>query len=143
MADVKQYQEQIGNIFNTSWKRGRIRVEMSINNVDEAKRMLKTIRQQQKELRLIKKHVGADMSAIRKSYQSAIDKVGSGSGVAGLFIGKGRAAGIKASEKRQLRNKRDKALQPYNAVKLTIEDLLTQLDATKLRLEQYIQEQGA
>lgn len=140
MADVDHYQEAIAAVLNTEWKKGRIELEISVDSVEEAKQTLKQIRQQQKELRFIKKQISADIKAIRGGYQQAIANVGSGPGLAGFFIGKKNASEIKASQKRELRNRQNREIQPYEQAKQVIDNLLIQLDSIKLTFEKYILE---
>jgi hypothetical protein len=142
MADLEHYQDAIAGVFDTKWKKGKIQVEIHADNVEEARLMLKQLRQQQKEIRFIKKQISADVKTIRGRYQQAIANVGSGPGLSGFIFGKKNATGLKASQKRDLRNKQSRELEPYEQAKQVIDNLLVQLDSAKLTIEKYLMEQS-
>ena len=65
------------------------------------------------------------------------------SAIASLF-GKRKLAGqMRADEKRRLNAERDRKLSPYEDLKLTIDNLLVQMDAAKIRLGDLIEKAKA
>lgn len=133
MASPEQYWHRIKEL-------GLDHMEIQVSTVSEAKETLKHIRKLQKELRQIKKNINLDMKAIRALYSQKISTAASTtSGILSLF-GKRKLAGqLRADERRRLRMERDRTLQPYESLKLTIDDLLIQMDAAKERLQMFIE----
>jgi len=89
----------------------------------------------------MKRNVNLEMKTIRSAYRERMSTAASTSaGIVTLF-GKRKLAGqLRADEKRRLSRERDKALRPYENVKLTIDDLLVQMDSAKTKLEVFIEE---
>ena len=58
-----------------------------------------------------------------------------------LFYSRWRWSGsIRADEKRRLSSNRNKAIEPYENLKLSIDDMITQIESGKIRFEKYISE---
>lgn len=98
----------------------------------------------QKELRLVKKDLGLTIKAIRADYNAARAKIGTGvgAGVAwGLMKGHRRVLGqIHRMERLDLRRRLDAVLNPYLIVSRTIDEVLVQLDATKVLIDRVMLE---
>jgi len=112
VASAKQYGQQIKNL-------GLELMEIKVSSLSEMKR-----------------NVNLEMKTIRSAYRERMSTAASTSaGIVTLF-GKRKLAGqLRADEKRRLSRERDKALRPYENVKLTIDDLLVQMDSAKTKLE--------
>ena len=134
MTSPQEYRRRIKEL-------GLDRMEIRASSIPEAKDVLKRIRRLQKELRQIKKNINLDMKAIRAAYtQKMATAASTASGIVSLF-GKRKLAGqLRADEKRRLRMERDRVLQPYESLKLTIDDLLVQMDAAKDQIQMFIEE---
>lgn len=118
---------------------------ISCESVAEAKSAKRKIISAEKKLRLIKRNINQDMKAIRAEYRDRIGSAGQGAGnlLLQLTAGKRTASKIRAAEKRQLRAERDSRLEPYESVKLTIDDVLIQTRDAKQELDDYIAEARA
>lgn len=141
VTTISEYRRKVQEVITGQGKvkkDGNVRFEW--RTVEEARLVIKEIRLVQKQLRLIKKEVNQDIRTIRQVYKQHIANVGSGSGLAGFLIGKGRARSIKASEKRGLREEHDRKIEPYQQVKLIIDQTLTDFDGAKLKVEKFIAE---
>ena len=142
VTEASEYMERVAGVLGGD---GSLHLELSISSVDEAKLAHKRMVQQQKQLRQIKKEINQDMKNIRAAYKEASDNVqpsASSSIFGGLFGKKGYAKGNVAQQRRDLRQRRDGTLEPYNQAKLTIDDLLIQMDGAKLSIKNYIDEES-
>lgn len=119
-------------------------LEITASSPEEAKKVLAEMRQRQKELRQLKSMLNLDMKTIRNDYEQK--KQGAGEGgfaLIGLFGKRGLATQHRANAKRQINAKRDQELRPYQNIKMTIDDLLLQIDQIKIQFQQYIDEKKA
>ncbi len=134
MASPDEYLRQIKEL-------GLERMEITVSSIVEAKDTLKRIRGIQAELRQIKRKTNLDMKTIRAEYRQKMSTAAlTSSAIVGL-LGKRKLAGqMRADEKRRLRMQRDRTLQPYESIKLTIDDLLIQMDSAKAQLQAFIEE---
>lgn len=134
---AKEYRERLEKL-------GLLRkggIELSASSVPEAKQALLHIKQLQVELRNIKRELGLEMKVIRQQYQQQMPNAGSGASSVLTLFGKRKAAGsARADAKRQLSAARDRSLSDYEAVKLTVDDLLVQMERAKLSFQLYIDE---
>ena len=111
----------------------------SISSIEEAKLALKKVRLLQKELRIVKREVNTVMKSIRADYSAKLPDAGSGGGFAlRLLGGKGAARQHEALAKRDLRNRRDRELEPYEKLKDYIDSAILSGDRAKLEIEEYI-----
>jgi hypothetical protein len=118
---------------------------ISCESIAEAKSAKRKIISVEKKLRLIKRNINQDMKAVRAEYRDRIGSAGQGVGNALLQLtaGKRTAGKFRAEEKRRLRGERDRKLQPYQQVKLMIDDFMTQTADAKRRLDDFIAEAKA
>lgn len=137
MASVDEYRRELKAL-------GLEKFTVTASNVAEAKAALADVRQKQKALRQIRARLNLDMKAIRAEYDQKKQNAGAGgSALIGMF-GKRRAAGqYRATAKRQVTAERDRRLQPYETLKMSIDDLLLQMDRAKIQIQQYIDEAKA
>lgn len=137
MTTTTEYRHQISEL-------GLDRMEIRASSLAEAKASLTKVRSLQKQLRQIKRNINLDMKAIRAEYrQMTSTAAGTSSTIVGLF-GKRKLAGqMRADKKRRLNAERDRKLAPYDTLKLTIDDLLTQMDDAKAQLQNFIEEAKA
>jgi len=134
MTSPKEYQHQIKSL-------GLEDLKIRVTTVAEAKEAQRQIRDLQRKLRQIKKSINIDMKAIRVEYNQRISTAASTSSALVSLFGKRKLAGqLRADEKRRLRMERDRALQPYDALKLQIDNLLAQLDSVKYNLQIFIED---
>ena len=136
MSSAEEYRKRIEEIVRGKWKKEAIKIEFAWESVPEAKQRLASIRQMQKELRQVKKEINVEMRAIRARYKAQAD--GAQPGLVSVFRGRGAQRGSVAGKRRKLREERDRALAPYETLKLAIDDALTQLDGAKLQLQSWI-----
>ncbi len=112
-------------------------IKMSTES-DNPKTATKEIRMMQKQLRVTKRELNLETKVIRQQYRAAIADATYQPGFGGaLFGSKYRSAARRtgADKKRRLRDQRDSALAPYEAIKSAIDRLLLQLDVTKAQLQ--------
>lgn len=126
---------------HTLQKMGVVSLRIEASTKAEAKEALKRVRQLQQELRQVKREIALDVKTIRAHYRERKESAAAGSSAILTLFGKRGAAGqVRASERRTLTSEADRQIRGYEDVKLTIDDLLTQMDKAKAQIEQYIRE---
>lgn len=122
-----------------------LEMTVSAESIAEAKSAKRQIISAEKKLRLIKRKINKDMKAIRAQYRERIGSAGQGVGnlLVQLTGGKRAASKIRAAEKRSLRSQRDGHLEPYQQVKLIIDEFLTKTSDAKRQLDDFIAEARA
>lgn len=122
-----------------------LEMRVSYESVPEAKSAKNKIVSAEEKLRLIKRRISQDMKAIRAEYRESIGSAGQGAGnlLVQFTAGKRAASKMRAAEKRQLRAERDNRLEPYESVKLAIDDVLIQTRDAKRQLDDFIAEARA
>ncbi|WP_420632280.1 hypothetical protein [Candidatus Leptofilum sp.] len=120
---------------------GLTNIAFSISNIEEAKVAQKQAREAQKQLRQIKKDINLDIKELRAHYRQKSSGAGSGSSAALQILGKKKLAGqVRAEAKRNLRREKDSTIAPYERLKHSIDDLLSQLDNVKVQAQLFIKE---
>ena len=137
MTTPKEYRRQLSEL-------GLDHMEIFVSSLAEAKAALAKVRSLQKQLRQIKRNINLDMKAIRAEYRRRASTAAAGSSAIASLFGKRKLAGqMRADEKRRLNAERDRKLSPYEDLKLTIDNLLVQMDAAKIRLGDLIEKAKA
>jgi len=138
ITDPAEYRKRIEDCL------GGENISVQIETLDEAKFQKKMVLQQQKELRQIKRQISEDMKNIRAYYQQQSANVQpSVFGIFGQLVGKkGYARNEAAKEKRSIKQEQQTALQPYENIKRTIDNVILQLDRAKLMLTEYIKDES-
>jgi len=137
VATPKDYHRQISDL-------GLDKLTISASSAAEAKASMTPVRSLQQQLRQIKRYIDQDMKTIRAEYRDKSSTAASSSSSLLSAFGKRKLAGqVRADAKRRLSAQRDQQLKPYENLKLTIDDVLFQLDSAKLQLSDYIQEATA
>lgn len=139
MAKADYYTKQISEILGVPYHRGKWNLEFEFNTPNEAKQVLTVIRMKQKQLQQVKKMLGMEIKAIQQSYRNEIAKV-QPNALLSLFGGKGKARSLAADQKRRIAGDRDRAISPYENLKLTINNMLVSMDGMKIQVERYIQQ---
>jgi len=136
------YKERIEDILGGEFVNDQLRLEIDIDNVKDARNLHKRLILQQKQLRQVKRDVNADMKTIRAHYKTLSDNAQptGGSIFMGLFGKKGGMRSSVADQRRKLRYERDDMLAPYDGVKQTVDDIITQMDLAKLNIKEWIEE---
>lgn len=142
VTDVYEYMERVADALGGELANGEFSHEVTVSSVDEAKLQRKKILQQQKQLIQIKREINQDIKYIRNLFKEASDNAQpSGlSSFASLFGLKEYAKSDVAQQRRELRQTRESVLKPFNQAKLTINDVLIQLEAAKRSIQIYIEE---
>jgi hypothetical protein len=88
-------------------------------------------------MRLLKKEVNAVVSAIKSEFATARTSVGTGfgEGLTAAIFGRRAAGRANAGQRDALRREQIDAVEPYDRVKRTIEQIIHQLDLTKGQIE--------
>ncbi len=146
MANVTEpevYMERVGDVLGDEFVDGKFQPLPDVSSLDEANLQKEKIYQQQEQLKQIKAEIDQNKEYIREGYREASDNVkppkrGYWAGIsAGLF---GRRDKDIKRQKEGLGHGQEIALEPFNQVQQTIDDLLTQLDDAELTLTDYIEE---
>jgi len=106
-------------------------MRIAVETIPEARSAIKKLRLRKKQLRQEKKLVNLAMKQIRAKHR---DKLGG-------RTGRGFFGAIRKAGKATARANRDKELEPLQAQKLKIDDLLLQIDEAILKLEDFIEEE--
>lgn len=137
MASPKEYQAQIGAL-------GLHELRFTASSVAEAKQELARCRKLQSELRQVKKSLNLEIKSIRVSYQDHVANAGElTGGLFSLFGKRGVAGRVRAEAKRGARRDRDAAIASYRDLKISIDELIHQLDSAKDEFQSYIEENRA
>ena len=136
MATAGSYRARVAQAMGNA--EGAFRLEVSISTVKAAKDTLTDIRQMQKELRQIRSEVIQEQKVLRQGYAAQSDSAEPG--CLSMFLGKGAMRSDRASKRRNIRSGRDVALQPYENIRLSINDMLTQMDGAKIQIQRYIED---
>jgi hypothetical protein len=102
-----------------------------------AKRVIGDIRNMQKEIRLLKKNLTSEMSNVRSHHttqKTAIGK-GVGSALGGMLLGRKMVNSMNAVRRDDARVAQHQVMQPYEAMKHLMDQLLAKLDVVKLEIE--------
>ncbi|MCP4542605.1 MAG: hypothetical protein GY832_36245 [Chloroflexi bacterium] len=143
MSSTNDFYERIWKIIGARPnQKGEISITYNYDTIPEAKAQLSDIRQKQKNLRLVKKDVNAEIKTIRARYRERIENI-KPRGMTSFLVGKGKAKSIAADEKRALRKQQDRELEPYDEIKRNVDNLLVQMDETKIGLTTWLDEQPA
>jgi len=139
VTEPEVYMERVGDILGDEFVDGKLQPTLAVSSVDEANLQKQKIGQQQEQLRQIKGEIDQNMEYIHAGYKEASVNVTptDPSFVAGLF---GRRDKDISQQRQNLSHGEEIALEPFNKVQQTIDDLLTQLDDAKLTLTNYINE---
>jgi len=139
VTEPEVYMDRVGDVLGDEFVNGKLNISLDISSVDEANLQKEKIGQQQKQLRQIKEEINQDMEYIHVGYKEASVNVNATdpSFFAGLF---GRRDKDISQQRQALIHGQEIELEPFNDVKLTIDDLLKQLDGAKLELTNYINE---
>ncbi len=129
----------MSNVYSYRYRANALLVQASGSGVDDAKTLLATVRQNQKQLRQIKKEINLDMKVVRAEYKQLWSEAKDRrSWWQQAFLGK--SATERARVRRETTRERDEKLQPYGQLKIDIDEMLVQMDGLKLKLQKYISE---
>jgi hypothetical protein len=111
-------------------------LSFSWNSIPEARQLLISIRQKQKELRLVKKDILQSMKEVRSSFktQRATVQVRLLTRLAGYKA----VIHSRASKRENLRQQEVTRLAPYQSIAHIIDETLVRLDGVKLEIETWI-----
>jgi len=112
---------------------GKYNFNFPTKTINEAKMSIKRISLIKKNLMVVKRELGQEMTKIRSIYSDASGNVQAGA--LATFAGKGTAGRDRAAKKRGLKANRDKFLEPYEKVKNWIEKVILKMDNLKLICE--------
>ena len=142
MSSAQAYLDRINAL-------GIDKMATTITSVPDAKAKIAQLRVVKKQLQQIKKEISADIKTIRASYQEQIPSAGSGGATTMRTLGafgvkgmKGKATNYQADAKRQIKAKQDKALEPYEKVKLVADSFLSQTDVWIAQMDGYVLDQS-
>ncbi len=116
---------------------GTLNIHYDYSCYTEARNVLHQVRSNQKELRALKREINQICKEIRAEYASKRTMVGKGvgAGLATAFLGRKTVGGFNSIKRDGLRDEKDAALVPYENLKLTIDNIIHQLDDVKHNVE--------
>lgn len=138
MPKAEDYKRRVDAILAPYLDRGQLRI--NARTPAEAVDHKARVTLMQKEIRLVKREMGAETKAIRAHYSSDIAQTGKGAGgafQAGLF-GRKNAGHLNAARKDQMRQEERATLAPFEQVGAYIDQILLALDAAKMALDRQI-----
>ena len=119
MTSADEYRRQISAL-------GADRLETRASSLADAKSALTTVRSLRKQLRQMKRDINLDMKAMRAEYRQRSPEAAVGSSAAENQPGQGKHAGrLPGGERKRLAAERAQKLAPYDDVKRTVDDLLS------------------
>jgi len=131
MASADQYRQQF---LQLKWD--DLKIEGSSFTLELLKERKSMLRLRQSELRQIKRCIDMDIKAIRAEFSIAASRESANSHTwTTILAGRGAAGKLRADQKRRLSIKRDQLIAPYESLKLTIDQLLTDLESVRMGLE--------
>lgn len=133
MSDAKELQDRIQAIAN------KLSGQYTFETKKEGRLIIKELNQGKRELNQIKREANQTMKEIRTVYKERIANAGSSGGaLLGLFGKRGAGRSYAANAKRSERDRRDRELEPYNTVKLAIDDLVVQIERAKINVQKEV-----
>ena len=140
VTDPAGYRKRIEDCLGAKFEGDKLGFHIGAEDVEDAKLKKKLMVQQQKELRQIKREINQDMKTIRADYKQ--QSANAQPSFLGVFVGgKGYAKNQVAKQRREIKQKREAALQPYEKIKLKIDSLILYLDRAKLAFTEYIDQE--
>lgn len=143
MTEYGEYQKRLESILGTridmKIDKTGVSIDCKISLGDDprtssgARSLITHIRQQQKELRLLKKELAIVMKEVRSGYKAM--KFDVQAGFFATLAGKKAAGQDRAYKREQLRHQELDVLRPYTALTQLIDQALLKLDSRKLELE--------
>lgn len=137
--DFNTFQQRVSTILGVPYDGEGWRLSLTSDTPAEAKLLLAGIRQWQKELRLLKKEITADLRELRAIYDQQAASVQPSAW--SIFGKKGTFRQMAADKKRAIRSDRDHASRKMEEMKQTVDSLLVQLDRAKLHFMEEIDRQ--
>ena len=112
-------------------------INLTWNDRSQGQAHLRSIRQKQKELKLLKREIGATVSALKSEFTTARTAVGKsfGAGLAAGFFGRKTMGRVNAGRRDDLRRQQHQTVAPYEHLKLVIDRVVAALDSIKGQIE--------
>lgn len=135
MADGQKFLNQINSI------KDACPLSITLSSVNQAKLAKKDIVNAQKQMRQVKSEVLLEIKSIRNAYSESHSNVGAGgAALFSAFGKKGIGKSYQAKQKRAHNQERDKAIAPYEQLKVLIDKYLLAYDELKLKIDKYIEQ---
>jgi len=130
MTTAEDYQRQLSIL-------GIDKMTLHASTVQEAKACIDKLQLLKKQLQQVKRNINFDIQSIRTSYQQKQPSATSfSSAIIGGLFGSRSAGSARASVRRTLKAELDGILEPYNRLKLKIDNVLVQIEGGKIKLDQ-------
>jgi hypothetical protein len=136
MKTAEDYVREVRRILGVPLDQSEIHLQWEYDTPEDIKKHLAQIRQIQKELRLLKREINADIKTIRAEFKTNISNVQAG--FLASLAGRKFAGHERAIKKEELRNEERKVIYPYESLIRQTDQLIIQLDGTKMQMEHSI-----
>lgn len=122
-----------------------LRVQLEIETAAEAKAALADIRYKQEQVRQIKREINLDMKEIQAQYQKRQLFADAAEDIFSQFSGQRKRTEQRSAsaKKRKVEIERERALWPYETLKVSAGDLLLELERVKIHLQNLMEQEKA
>jgi hypothetical protein len=137
MPTSQEFLSEIARIVGDDLSDGEVNLRLSWNDYHEGKAHIDRMRAMQRDLRVLKKDVSAEISNLKSHFITQKASVGTslGAGLAGLLIGRRTVGKFNTANREDLRRSQINSVAPYESVKRTIDQILHMLDGCKAQVE--------
>jgi len=134
MADASDYMRKFKSIFGMPEDDDSMSFSLDVETPEKAKTALEKIIIMQKELRLLKKEINAEIKIIRARYSEEISKVGTD--FWSTFARNRSSIKLNSMKKTSMKNEQASELEPYNELIRIIDKNMIVLDKAKLDIKE-------
>lgn len=138
MPSAAEYAQRIQAILE-----GRNTVDLK--RLEDAPPTLKRLTQVQKELKLLKKEIGLTIKSLKAQYtdqKMQASKNTGGKELSKILFGRRLVSRFDADQKRDIQQSQHQQLAPYEDVSRIIDRTLLDIDALKIKIEQWVIDNG-
>lgn len=132
-----EFVAQISQIVGIDVSDPKAEVRFSYNTYEEARELVKQLKNTIKRLQLLKQEVNATISAIKSEYATERTSVGKtlGGTFATAFMGRKAAGGFNSLRRDELRRSQVDAVSQYEKLKAEIDGIVAKLSGAKGKIE--------
>ena len=143
MRSAEEHLTSIKRILGMPADANELSVEIKLQDAQRAKLEVARLRTLQKELRLAKKDVQADLAYVRSAFVGQRVRVGAPSVTQGIMrglLGARRVGSMNTLNRQAIKQQQLAVVEPYERVKRMIDHVLLQIDQLKLEIERRLTE---
>lgn len=137
MSDLTPYFRALEHVVGDQTPDDKITFNFHWDDYESGKRLIANIRDMQKQIRLLKKQLSAEMSEVRSHMTTNRTAIGKGVGTAlgGMIFGRKAMGSMNAARRDDARVAQHRAMQPYEDLKNLMDQVLAKLESTKSHIE--------